>query len=120
MYNEEVCKKCANEVGPNYFKKVAIKDFYVYEWLEYNRIFYVGKGKGRRALTCHDGDVQDIKKRTKEFYVRIVEHGMSESDAYFLEGKLIKLRRMEGYQLENISSQQCTRVVEPEELFFTF
>lgn len=125
MHTDEICKKCASTIDEKYFLKIPIKNYYVYEWLDYDRVFYVGKGSNNRAIAIHDLEAQDRRICTNGFYVRIIEHGLTEEYAYFLESKLIKIRRMEKCHLANINQTyaslgQTSEECEKEELFFTF
>jgi|688.fasta_scaffold245222_2 DNA invertase Pin-like site-specific DNA recombinase len=73
--------------------------YYVYEWIdpETGNIFYVGKGKGKRAWNSHSGYRcgNKLKNILKKGYaiqeiVNIVKEGLSESVALSIEDSLIK------------------------------
>lgn len=80
-------------------------EYYVYlhTRLDTGEVFYVGKGKGRRATTRWSRNVWWNRVAAKaEWISSIVQDGMSESDAHLLEMWLIAKFRHCGVSLCNI------------------
>lgn len=76
---------------------------YIHIRLDTGSIFYVGKGKGRRAKTKWSRNIWWKRVTDKTDWISaIVQENMSESDAYLLEMWLIAKLRHEGVVLCNI------------------
>lgn len=81
-------------------------EFYVYihRKKSNNDVFYVGKGKGKRAY-----DTSSRSEYWKRVYlkhgriVEIIESGLSECDAFELEKEMIIFYRNNGYKLANLT-----------------
>ena len=87
--------------------------FYVYEhWrLDRDECFYVGKGKGRRAYDFtqsrnkyYKAIVAKVLREGSAIDVRIVQSGLSESEAFDLERNRIKFWRESGVELSNFTN----------------
>lgn len=82
-------------------------DYYVYLHRrgDNNEVFYVGKGRGRRATCRHSRNRWWKAVVSKHgFIVEYVERELSEDEAFDLEIELIKFYRDCGHALCNISS----------------
>jgi hypothetical protein len=80
------------------------KDFYIYTHsrLSDGQVFYVGKGRGRRARSTSDRSEYWHKTAAKHGYVvEIVECGLQEWYAFEREVELIALHREKGSPLTN-------------------
>lgn len=80
------------------------KEYYVYEYfiIETNEVFYVGKGKGRRAFTKYRNKFCEDMKKSHNWSVRFVKKEMYEKDAFNLEMLTIKKYKEEtNYRLTN-------------------
>lgn len=72
----------------------VVSDFYVYVHKDpkTGEPFYVGKGRGKRAYdrgSRHQDWTRHVETMGGDFEVEIVEKGLLERDAYFIEAKLI-------------------------------
>lgn len=67
------------------------KNFYVYEHIrnDNNTVFYVGKGRGKRAYYSRRNEHHDRIVDKYEFTVHIVKDNLTEQEAYDLEKELI-------------------------------
>ncbi len=77
---------------------------YVHRKSDNNDVFYIGKGKGKRAYSRHGRSVWWKSTVAKHgFTCEIVEKGLSEQSAFDLEIELIKFYRECGYKLCNMT-----------------
>lgn len=67
------------------------KNFYVYEHIrnDNNTVFYVGKGRGKRAYYSKRNEHHDRIANKFGFTVRIIKDNLTEQEAYTLEKELI-------------------------------
>lgn len=81
-------------------------DFYVYTYtrLDTGKVFYVGKGRGRRAysLSKRNKYFKSIVDKT-DFLVNIVYINLSEDEAFSKEKELIKFYREQDIHLANMT-----------------
>ena len=80
----------------------VIRGYYVYEWLDAGKVFYVGKGKGRRAWKPHSDEAQQIRLDSNNFKVRIVVDCLSSTMAHFRERRHIKFHKAINSPLVNV------------------
>jgi hypothetical protein len=68
------------------------KNYYVYEHIrnDNNTVFYIGKGRGRRAYSPRRNPHHDRIVNKYGFTINIVKDNLSESEAFELEQELIK------------------------------
>ena len=78
--------------------------FYVYEWyiVDSNKIFYVGKGTGKRQYNISSRN-PDFKQLCKDFKTksRVVYDNLTEDEAIELEARHMLKRKIEGEILVN-------------------
>ena len=71
-----------------------MNNFYVYRHLDKNgRVFYIGKGKGRRAYDKNNRNVfwkTYVEYNNGEYIIEIIKSNLSEDEAYDLEINEIK------------------------------
>lgn len=80
--------------------------YYVYEWFikETGEVFYVGKGKGRRAWQLKENKFFMNMYNTHNTDVRLVKENLDEDTAFNEEIKLIKYyRENTNYRLTNVA-----------------
>ena len=78
-----------NKLAEKYDKN---KDYYVYLYRrnDNNTVFYVGKGKGRRAVNMYDHNDFCIKVANKYGYtIEIYKDNLSEEEAFRLEEEMV-------------------------------
>jgi hypothetical protein len=62
-------------------------DYYVYAYIKENGIpYYIGKGRKDRAVAIHNVEIPTDKSK-----ILILESGLTENDALYLEKRLIRL-----------------------------
>ena len=68
------------------------REFYVYVHirLDNNTVFYVGKGTGNRAYNLDRGNFHNSVRDKYDCRVEIIKDGLTESQAFRLESKMIK------------------------------
>ena len=69
-----------------------MKEYYVYIHSVNGKVFYVGKGKGRRAYktTSRNKHWWKVVNESNNYQIDIISTDLDEDSAYQLEGKLIK------------------------------
>jgi hypothetical protein len=99
--------------------------YYVYALVDpQGGIFYVGKGKGDRvyqhatAAIAVDGErpgelklntIRGIHRRKQAVGVEIIRHGLTEKEAFEVEGAVIDVLRMTGHHLTNQAAGKWSR-----------
>lgn len=84
-----------------------IYGYYVYEWLDHYKPFYVGMGTQYRAWAQHHPITEERKEQSTKFRVRIVQHRLTKKLAHKFERMLIKRYVSQGISLTNIRIPQC-------------
>ena len=84
-----------------------LKGYYVYEWTDARRPFYIGMGHSRRAWNQHLPHVEERRYLASAFRVRIVAHGLSKRLAHQYERSHIIHRTRQGFVLANKRIPQC-------------
>src|SRR5690554_2159620 len=64
---------------------------YVYAWLDTTNIFYVGMGTNRRAWNNHLPLPEKYRDAATNFWVRILAHGLTKTQAHGMERYYITL-----------------------------
>lgn len=84
-----------------------MKEFYVYEYYMINtgEVFYIGKGKGKRAYTGKRNKFCTDMMNTHDWNIRIVADNLTEEEAFHKEKELIKYyKENTTYRLTNQTS----------------
>jgi hypothetical protein len=81
-----------------------VSEYYVYEYyiVETEAIFYVGMGKGRRAVSDYRNNECERIKSENDWTYRIVQESLSKEEAGALEEELIIKYREKGEPITNI------------------
>lgn len=78
-----------------------IYGYYLYEWHDCHKPFYVGMGIRYRAWDPHSQATHKRMSNSSNFQIRIVRHRLTKKQAHILERQRILLRIKQGFSLTN-------------------